>query len=126
MEGRGTGGKRAILSGLESGHPGFWSWLRVAVLAPATGWDGGGGGEGEGSTACFGPALLPRQLSAQSWLSQGNSLDKGSVGVSAGARGLCIQVPAPRSKAHWHVLVCAGASANRLPAGSIPLRLHRH
>lgn len=46
MEGRGTGGKRAILSGLESGHPGFWSWLRVAVLAPATGWDGGGGGRG--------------------------------------------------------------------------------
>lgn len=124
MEGRGMDGKRAILSGLESGHPGFWSWLWVAVLAPATGWDGRGGGEG--STACFGPALLPRQLSAQSWLSQGNSLDKGSAGVSAGARGLCIQVPAPRSKAHWHVLVRAGASANRLPAGSIPLRLHRH
>ena len=126
MEGRGMGGKRAILSGLESGPPGFWSWLWVAVLAPATGWDGRGRREGEGSTACFGPALLPRQLSAQSWLSQGNSLDKGSAGVSAGARGLCIQVPAPRSKAHWYVLVRTGASANRLPAGSIPLRLHRH
>ena len=126
MERRGMGGKRAILSGLESGHPGFWSWLWVAVLAPATGWDGRGRREGEGSTACFGPALLPRQLSAQSWLSQGNSLDKGSAGVSAGARGLCIQVPAPRSKAHWYVLVRTGASANRLPAGSIPLRLHRH
>ena len=111
MEGRGRGGKRAVLSGLESGHPGFWSWLWVAVLAPATGCDGRGRGEGEGSTACFGPALLPGQLSAQSWLSQGNSLDKGSAGVSAGARGLCIQVPAPRSKAHWHVLVlCRGFS----------------
>lgn len=44
MEGRGMDGKRAILSGLESGHLGFWSWLWVAVLAPATGWDGGGRG----------------------------------------------------------------------------------
>lgn len=31
---------------------------------------------------------------------RGNSLDKDSVGVPAGARGLCIQVLAPRSKAH--------------------------
>lgn len=126
MDGQGMGGKRAILSGVGSGYLGFWSWLWVAVLASATGWDGRGEGEGEGSTACFGPALLPRQLSAQSWLSLGNSLDKGSAGVSAGAHGLCIQVPAPRSKAHWHVLVRAGASANWLPAGSVPLRLHRH
>lgn len=29
------------------------------------------GWQGEGLTACFGPSLLPRQLSAQSWLSQG-------------------------------------------------------
>lgn len=57
---------------------------------------------------CFRPSLLLRQLYAQSWLSRGNHLDKGSAGVPAGARGLCIQVPAPRSKAHWHIPVRAG------------------
>lgn len=113
LEGGGGGLKESCPQRPESGHPGFRQWPGVAVQAQATGWDGGG----EGWTACLRPSLPPRQLSAQSWLSRGHGLDKGSAVVPAGARGLCIQVLAPRPKAHWHVLV--RASANRLPAAPL-------
>lgn len=84
--------------------PRFRQWLCVVMQAQGTGWDGGGWGKGLRATASFRSSLLPRQLSAQSQLSRGSGLDKGWAGVPAGARGLCIQVLAPRSKAR----PCAG------------------
>lgn len=66
---------------------------------------GRGEGEGGGFDSLF-QTIAPTQSIICTILAfSGNGLDKGSAGVPAGARALCIQVLAPRSKAHWHVLV---------------------
>lgn len=81
-----------------SGSGCAWSCRLKAQL----GW--WGVGEGVEVDSKFQIIPPPRQLSAQSRLSRGSGLDKGSAGVPAGAHGLCIQVLAPRSKAR----PCAG------------------
>lgn len=103
--GAGDGQKETCPQQTRKWPPGFWA---VAVRGHAgsrhrLGW--WGVGEGVEVDSKF-QIIPPAQaiICTVPALSRGNGLDKGSAGVPAGARGLCIQVLAPRSKAR----PCAG------------------
>lgn len=102
----------------------FPQWSLVAIDAKATGWDGGGPkGRGRQHVHTIPPAQAIICTASALW---GNCVDKGSMGVPAGApasafRGACSRIKGTLTGP------CTRASANLLPAGSTPLRLlQRH
>ena len=94
------GGRRATLvSGLCCG---WLCWLQPQVGMV------GGGGKGRGRQCVSGHPSCPGNYMHSPGSPGVTAWTKAQRGCQLVLAGLCIQVPAPRSKAHWHVPVCAG------------------